>query len=60
MLKEHIEALNQIVAEKADDITDLQNLSIYPDARLPIVFKLPHIEKFSGNTPPYLRIRAYV
>ena len=48
------------MAEKADDITDLQNLSLYPNARLPIGFKLPHIEKFSENTPLYLHIRAYV
>ena len=60
MLKEQIEAPNQKVAEKVDDITDLQNLSLYLDARLPIGFKLPHIEKFSKNTPPYLHIRAYV
>ena len=60
MLKEHMEALNQKVAKKADDITDLQNLSLYPDARLPIGFKLPHIEKFSENTPPHMYIRAYV
>ena len=60
MLKEQMEALNQKVAEKADDNTDLQNLSLYPDARLPIGFKLPHIKKFFGNTPPYLHIRAYV
>ena len=60
MLKEQMEALNKKVAEKVDDITDLQNMSLDPDARLPIGFKLPHIEKFSGNTPPYLHIRAYV
>ena len=41
MLKEQMEALNQKVAEKADDITDLQNMSLYSDARLPIGFKLP-------------------
>ena len=60
MLKEQTEALNQKMTEKVDDITNLQNLSLYPDARLPIGFKLPHIEKFSENTPPYLHIRAYV
>ena len=60
MLKEQIEALNQKVAEKADDLTDLQDLSLYPNARLPIGFKLPHIEKFSGSTPPHLHIKAYV
>ena len=56
MLKEQI---NQKVAEKVDDIADLQNLSVYPEARLPIGFKMPHIEKFSGNTPPHLHLRSY-
>ena len=60
MLKEHMKALNQKVAEKANNIIDLQNMSLYPEACLPIGFKLSHIEKFSGNTPPYLHIRAYV
>ncbi|KAM7477407.1 hypothetical protein LguiA_025620 [Lonicera macranthoides] len=60
MLNNQMKALNQRVAKKVDDITDLQNLSLYPDARLLIGFKLSHIEKFSGITPPHLHFRAYV
>ena len=48
------------MAEKIDDLSDFQNLSLYPEARLPIGFKMPHIEKFSGNTPPHLHLRSYV
>ena len=59
MLKEQMKPLNQKVVEKVDDIADLQNLSLYPEARLPIGFKMPHIEKFSGNTPPHLHIRSF-
>jgi len=59
-LKEHVKALNQKVAEKVDDLADFQNLSLYPEARLPIGFKMQHIEKFSGNTPPHLHLRSYV
>ena len=36
MLKEQMKALNQKMAKKVEDITDLQNLSLYPEARLPI------------------------
>lgn len=57
MLKEQMKALNQKIAEKADDIMDLQNMSLFPEARLPVGFKLPHIEKFSKNTPPHLLLR---
>ena len=60
MLKEQVKALNQKVAEKVDELTDFQNLSLYPEARLPIGFKMPHIEKFYGNTPPHLHLRSYV
>ena len=59
MLKEQMEALNQRVAEKVDDIADLQNLSLYHEARLPIGFKMRYIEKFFGNTPPHLNIKSY-
>ena len=47
LLKEQMKTLNQKVDEKIDDIADLQNLSLYPEVRLPIGFKMPHIEKFS-------------
>ena len=48
------------MAEKIDDLADFQNLSLYAEARSPIGFKMPHIEKFSGNTPPHLHLRSYV
>ena len=60
MLKEQMKAMNQKVAEKANDITDFQNLSLLPEARLPIGFKLLHIEKFFGNTLSHLHLKAYV
>ena len=59
MLKEQMKALNQKVAEKVDDIANLQNLSLYPEARLPIWFIMPHIEKFSENTPQHLHLQSY-
>lgn len=59
-LKEHMKALNQKMTEKIDEIIDLQNMSLYLEAHLTIGFKLSHIEKFYGNTPPQLHFKAYV
>lgn len=55
-----MKALKLRVAKKVDDITDLQNPSLYQKFRLPIGFKLPHIKKFSISTLPHLHLKAYV
>ena len=47
MLKEQMEALNQKVAEKANDIVDLQNLSLY---RMP-VYRLVSNSPTSRSSP---------
>lgn len=60
MLKEQMKALNQKMTEKAGKVIDMQNFSLFPEARLPVVFRLQHIKKFFGNTPSYLHFIAYV
>lgn len=60
ILQEQMKALDQKMAGKADDITDLQNFSLFPEMRLLVGFKLPHIEKIYRNTPLHLHLRVYI
>jgi len=44
----------------ADEVTDMNAFSIYPEARLPQGFKLPFITKFTGTTPPKTHLQSYI
>ncbi|KAM7522818.1 hypothetical protein LguiA_012730 [Lonicera macranthoides] len=59
-LKEQLKALTQKIAERSNDLTQLQNYNLYPEAHYPVGFKMPRIEKFTGTTPPELHLKSYV
>lgn len=40
-LKEQLKALTQKVAENSNDLTQIQNYNLYPEARYPVGFKMP-------------------
>lgn len=45
---------------RADDFVDIHTLSLFPQARLPIAFKMPESEKFDGIGCPKTHLKMYV
>ena len=57
-LKEQMLVLQKRISSMkgVDEVTYMNAFSLYPEARLPQVFKLPPITKFTGTTPPKIHL----
>ena len=47
-------------ARKMEDLMDYQSLSLFPDVRLPLKFKMPTLDKFDGIGCPKSHLKMYM
>jgi len=45
---------------RTDDMVDVRTLSLFPQARIPLQFKMPELEKFDGMGCPKTHLKMYV
>ena len=47
-------------SKRLDDLIDYQSLSLFPNVRLPLKFKMPILDKFDGTGFPKSHLKMYM
>ena len=58
---QRVEQMEKVIKKtcRFDEVMDLQSLSLFPKARLPLKFKMPSLNKFNGMGCPVTHLKMY-
>ena len=61
-INERINKMEEMIkrARKMEDLMEYQSLSLFPDVRLPLKFKMPTLDKFDGIGCPKSHLKMYM